>query len=135
MLPAIRDGVRRLRWVVAVLAAIAPLAFPGAASADNSANAESLQYISTSVAPVSGSDAEYDNQAVATGTSNGQTVFSVTYKAPLSSASVITANNNANASVNNCQNCTAVAISLQTVIDLLRVGRDRVVYRHFRIDS
>jgi hypothetical protein len=116
MLPVIRSGMRRLRWVVAVLAVIAPFAFPAAASADNSANAESVQYISTSVAPVSGSDAEYDNQAAATGTSNGQTVFSVTYKAPLSSASVITANNTANASLSNCQNCTAVAISLQTVV-------------------
>ena len=115
MLPAIRDGVRRLRWVVAVLAAIAPLAFPGAASA-NSANAESVTYISTTVAPVSGSDAEYDNQATATQTSNGLTAFSVTFKTPLSSASVITADNNANASVNNCQNCTAVAISLEAVV-------------------
>jgi hypothetical protein len=116
MLPAMRGRVRRLGWVVAVLAAIAPFAFPGAASADNSANAESVQYISSTVAPVSGSDAEYDNQATATGTSNGQTAFSVTYKAPLSSASVITANNTANASLNNCTNCTAVAISLQTVV-------------------
>ena len=116
MLPAMRGGVRRLGWVVAVLAVIAPLAFPGAASADNSANAESLQYVSTSVAPVSGSDAEYDNQATATGTSNGQNTFSFTYKVPLSSASVITADNTANASLNNCQNCTAVAISLQTVV-------------------
>ncbi|MGH3256286.1 MAG: hypothetical protein ACRDOU_12990 [Streptosporangiaceae bacterium] len=98
------------------MAVIAPLAFPGAASADNSATAESLQYVSTSVAPVSGSDAEYDNQATATQTSNGQTAISVTFKVPLSSASVITANNNANASVNNCQNCNAVAISLQAVI-------------------
>ncbi len=116
MLPAIRGGVRRLRWVVTVLAVIAPFAFPGAASADSNATSESVQYISTSVAPVTGSDAEYDNQAVATGTSNGQTTFSVTYKVPLSSASVITADNTANASLNNCQNCTAVAISLQTVI-------------------
>jgi hypothetical protein len=116
MLPAIRGGVRRLGWVVAVLGVIAPLAFPGAASADNTATAESLQYVSTSVAPVSGSDAEYDNQATATGTSNGQIAISVTFKAPLSFASVITANNTANASVNTCQNCTAVAISVQTVI-------------------
>lgn len=116
MLPAIRSGVRRLRWIVAVLAAIAPLAFPGAASADNSANAESLQYVSTTVAPVTGSDAEYDNQAVATQANNGQIAFSVTFKAPLSFASVITANNSANASVNNCDSCTAVAISLQAVI-------------------
>lgn len=116
MLPAIRGGVHRLRWVVVVLAVITPFAFPGAASADNNANAESIQYISTSVAPVSGSDAEYDNQATATGASNGQTAFSVTYKAPLSSASVITANNISNASLNNCQNCTAVAISLQVVV-------------------
>lgn len=116
MLPAMRGGVRRLGWVVAVLAAIAPFAFPGAAAADNSANAESVQYVSSTVAPVSGSDAEYDNQATATGTSNGQAAFSFTYKVPLSSASVITANNTANASLNNCQNCTAVAISLQTVV-------------------
>jgi hypothetical protein len=116
MLPAIWSGVRRLQWVVAVLAVIAPFAFPGAASADNNATAESIQYVSTTVAPVSGSDAEYDNQATATQTSNGLTAFSITFKAPLSSASVVTANNNANASVNNCQNCTAVAISLQTVI-------------------
>jgi hypothetical protein len=116
MLPAIRSGVRRLRWIVAVLAAIAPLAFPGAASADNSATAESYQYVNTSVAAVTGSDAEYDNQAVANQTNNGQTAFSVTFKAALSSASVITANNTANASVNNCQNCTAVAISLQAVV-------------------
>lgn len=116
MLPAIRGGARRLRWVVAVLVAIVPLAFPGAAAADNNATSEAYQYISTSVAPVTGSDAEYDNQATATGTSNGQTVFSVTYKAPLSSASVITADNTANASLNNCENCTAVAISLQTVV-------------------
>lgn len=116
MLPTIRGGVRRLRWIVAVLAVIAPFAFPGAASADANATSEAYQYVSTSVAPVTGSDAEYDNQAVATGTSNGQTAFSVTYKAPLSSASVITANNTANASLNNCQNCTAVAISLQTVV-------------------
>jgi len=116
MLPAIRGGVRRLRWVVTVLAVIAPFAFPGAASADSNATSESVQYISTSVAPVSGSDAEYDNQAVTTQTSNGQTAITVTFKAPLSSASVITANNNANASTNNCQNCTAVAISLQAVI-------------------
>jgi hypothetical protein len=119
MLPAIRDlrvGVRRLRWVVAVFAVIAPLAFPGAASADNSATSEALQYVSTSVAPVTGSDAEYDNQAVATQTNNGKTAFSLTFKAPLSFASVITANNNANATVNTCQNCTAIAISVQTVI-------------------
>jgi hypothetical protein len=116
MLPAISGGVRRLRWVMAVLAVIAPFAFPGAASADNNATAESVQYVSTTVAPVSGSDAEYDNQATATGTSNGQTTFSFTYKVPLSSASVITADNTANASLNNCQNCTAVAISLQTVV-------------------
>ena len=115
MLSAIRGGVRHVRWVVAVLTAIAPLAFPGAASAGN-ANAESIQYISTTVDPVSGSDAEYDNQATATQTTNGQTAFSVTFKAPLSFASVITANNNANALVNNCQNCSAVAISVQTVV-------------------
>lgn len=116
MLPAIKGGVRRLRWVVAVLAVVAPFAFPGAASADNNATAESVQYVSTTVAPVSGSDAEYDNQATAAGTTNGKTVFSVTYNVPLSSASVITANNTANATLNNCQNCTAVAISLQTVV-------------------
>jgi hypothetical protein len=116
MLPAIRGGVRRLRWVVTVSAVIAPFAFPSAASADNNATSESVQYVSTTVAPVSGSDAEYDNQATATGTSNGQTTFSFTYKVPLSSASVITADNTANASLNNCQNCTAVAISLQTVV-------------------
>jgi hypothetical protein len=115
MLPAIIGGVRRLRWVVAVLAAIAPLAFPGAASA-NSADTESVTYVSTTVAPTSGPDAEYDNQATATQTSNGLTAFSVTFKTPLSSAAVITADNNANASVNNCQNCTAVAISLEAVI-------------------
>lgn len=116
MLPAIRGGVRRLRWVVAVSAAIASLAFPGTAAADNNATAEALQYVSTTVAPVAGSDAEYDNQATATQTSNGLTAFSVTVKAPLSFASVITANNTSNALVNNCQNCTAVAISLQTVV-------------------
>ena len=117
MLPAIRGRVHRLQWVVAVLAVIAPFAFPGAASADNNnATAESVQYVSTTVAPVSGSDAEYDNQATATGTGTGQNAFTVTYNAPLSSASVITANNTANASLNNCQNCTAVAISLQTVV-------------------
>jgi hypothetical protein len=114
MLPAIRGGVRHLRWVVAVLAAVAPLAFPGAASAD--ATSEAYQYVSTSVAPVAGSDAEYDNQAVANWTNSGQTVFSVTYKAPLSSASVITANDTAEASLSECQNCTAVAISLQVVV-------------------
>ena len=115
MLSAIRGGVRHVRWVVAVLVAIAPLAFPGAASAGN-ADAESIQYISTTVSPVSGSDAEYDNQATATQTTNGQTAFSVTFKAPLSFASVITANNTSNALVHNCQNCSAVAISVQTVI-------------------
>jgi hypothetical protein len=94
---------------------IAPFAFPGAASADNSANAEAYQYVSTSVAPVSGSDAEYDNAATATGTTNGQTAFSINLKFPLSSASVITANDSANATVNNCSNCAAVAISLQAV--------------------
>jgi hypothetical protein len=114
MLPAIRGGVRRLRWVVAVLIAVAPLAFPGAASAG--AISEAYQYVSTTVAPVAGSDAEYDNAAAATESSNGQTDFSVTYKAPLSSASVITANDTANASLSNCENCTAVAISLQTVV-------------------
>ena len=117
MRPTIRGGVRRQRWVVAVFAVIVPLAFPGAASADNSANAESLQYVNTSVAPVTGSDVEYDAQAVAAQTSNGQTAFSLTFKEPLSYDSVITANNNANASVNNCQHCTAVAISVQIVID------------------
>jgi hypothetical protein len=116
MLPAIRGRVHRLRWVVAVLAVIAPLAFPGAASADNSATSQALQYVSASVAPVTGSDAEFDSQATATQTSNGQTAFSLTIKAPLSFASVITANNNANATINDCQNCTAIAISLQTVI-------------------
>jgi hypothetical protein len=115
MLPAIRGGLRRLRWVVAVLAVMVPLAFPSAASADNSANAEAYQYVSTSVAPVTGSDAEYDNQATATGTTNGQTAFSVVLKFPLSSASVITANDSANATVDNCSNCAAVAISLQAV--------------------
>src|SRR5580700_8968520 len=84
MLPAIRGGVHRLRWVVTVLAVIAPLAFPSTASADNSATAESVQYLSTSVSPVSGSDQEYDNQATATETSNGLTALSVSYKAPLS---------------------------------------------------
>jgi hypothetical protein len=116
MLPAIRGGVHRLRWVVTVLAVIAPLAFPSTASADNSATAESVQYLSTSVSPVSGSDQEYDNQATATETSNGLTALSVSYKAPLSFASVITANNNADATVNNCQNCAAIAISVQTVL-------------------
>ena len=117
MLPAIRGGVRRLRWVAVVLAVIAPLAFPGAASADNNgATAEALQYVSTSVAPVTGSDAEYDNQAAATQTSDGQTAFSLTFKYPMSYASVITAENNANATVNSCQNCAAVAISFQLVI-------------------
>lgn len=116
MLPAIRGGVRRLRWVVTVLAVIAPLAFPSTASADNTASSESVQYVSTSVAPVSGSDAEYDAQATATQTSNGLTALSVTFKAPLSLASVITANNNANATVNNCTNCTAIAISFQAVL-------------------
>jgi hypothetical protein len=116
MLPRIKGGVRRLRWIAAILAVIAPLAFPGAASADSNASSEAFQYVSTTVAPVTGSDAEYDNQATAAGTSNGKTTFSVTYKVPLSSASVITANNTADASVNNCQNCAAVAISLQTVV-------------------
>jgi hypothetical protein len=117
MLPAIRSRASRLRCLVAVLAVIAPLAFPGAASADNSsANAESIQYISTSVAPVSGSDMEYDNQAAATETTNGQTDLSVSFKDPLSFDSVITANNNANAAADNCQNCSAAAISVQTVI-------------------
>ena len=117
MLPAIRGGVRRLRWVVTVLAVSAPLAFPSTASADNTASSESVQYVSTSVAPVSGSDAEYDAQATATQTSNGLTALSVTFKAPLSLlASVITANNNANATVNNCTNCTAIAISFQAVL-------------------
>lgn len=116
MLPAIRGGVRHLRWVVTVLAVIAPLAFPSTASADNTASSESVQYVSTSVAPVSGSDAEYDAQATATQTSNGLTALSVTFKAPLSLASVITANNNANATVNNCTNCTAIAISFQAVL-------------------
>jgi hypothetical protein len=116
MLPAIRGGVRRLRWVVTVLAVIAPVAFPSTASADNGATAESVQYVSTSVAPVSGSDAEYDNQATATQTSNGLTALSVSFKAPLSLATVITANNNATATVNNCTNCTAIAISFQAVL-------------------
>ena len=116
MLPATRSGVRRLRWVVTVLAVIAPLAFPSAASADNTANSESVQYVSTSVAPVTGSDAEYDSQATTTQTSNGLTAISVTVKEPLSFATVITANNNADATVNNCTNCTAIAISFQAVL-------------------
>jgi hypothetical protein len=115
MLLAIRDGACRLRWVVAVLAVIMPLAFPGAAAASNIANAESYQYISTSVAPVTGSDQEYDSQAAATQTSNGQTAFSLTFKYPVSYASVITANNTATASASNCQNCNAIAISFQAV--------------------
>ena len=116
MLPTIRGGVRRLRWVVTVLAVIAPLAFPSTASADNGATSESVQYVSTGVAPVSGSDAEYDNQATATQTSNGLTALTVSFKAPLSLAEVITANNNANATVSNCQNCAAIAISVQAVL-------------------
>jgi hypothetical protein len=115
MLTAIRGGVCRLRWVVPVLAVIVPLAFPGAASADSTADAESYQYISTSVAPVTGSDAEYDNQAVATQTSNGQTAFTLTFKYPVTYASVITANNTASATAGNCENCNAIAISFQAV--------------------
>jgi hypothetical protein len=115
MLPVIAHVARRLRWVAAVLAIIMPLAFPGAASADNSANAESMQYVSTSVTPVAGSDQEYDNSAVSAQTTSGQTAFTLTFKTPVTYASVITADNDATATANNCQNCTAIAISFQAV--------------------
>jgi hypothetical protein len=111
-----RGGPWRLRWGVAALAVIAPLAIPATASASNSANAESLQYVSVSVAPVTGSDEEYDAQAAASVASDGQTAFSLSFKAPLSSASVITADNNATASVAGCEDCEAVAISFQVVV-------------------
>lgn len=115
LLPTIRGGARRLRWGAAALAVMVPFAIPSSALASNSADAESLQYVSISVAPVAGSDAEYDAQATASPASSGQTVFSLTFKTPLSSSSVITADNNAAASVS-CENCEAVAISFQAVI-------------------
>jgi hypothetical protein len=115
LMPEIRGGAWRLRWGVAALAVMVPLAIPSTALASNSANAESLQYVSISVAPVTGSDQEYDAQASASPTANGQTVFSLTFKAPLSSSSVITADNNATASTD-CENCEAVAISFQAVV-------------------
>jgi hypothetical protein len=115
LLPAIRGGARRLRWGVVALAVMVPLAIPSTALASNSANAESIQYVSISVAPVAGSDQEYNAQATASPTTSGQTVFSLTFTAPLSSASVITADNNATASTA-CENCEAVAISFQAVV-------------------
>lgn len=115
LLPAIRGGAWHLRWGVAALAVMVPLAIPSTALASNSANAESLQYVSISVAPVAGSDQEYDASATASPTTIGQTVFALTFKAPLSSSSVITADNNATASTD-CENCEAVAISFQAVV-------------------
>jgi hypothetical protein len=75
-----------------------------------------LQYISTTVAPVAGSNQKYYNQAVAAQTSSGQTAFSLNFKIPVSFATVITANNTATASANNCDSCYAIAISVQTVV-------------------
>ena len=116
LLSAIRGGACRLRWAVAAVAVIAPFAIPGTASASNTSNAESLQYISTTVAPVAGSYQKYYNQAVAGQTSSGHTAFSLNFKIPVSFASEITADNNATASASNCDSCYAIAISVQTVV-------------------
>ncbi len=116
LLPATKGGARRLRWAVAALAVIGPLAIPGSASASNTSNAEGLQYVSISVAPVAGSEDKYYNQAVAGQDTSGHTAFSLNFKIPVSFASVITATNNATASASNCDSCYAIAISVQTIV-------------------
>ena len=75
LLPAIRGASRRLRWGVAAIAVVVPLAIPSVALADNSANAESLQYVSVRVAPVAGSNQEFDAQASASPASTGQPIL------------------------------------------------------------
>ena len=114
-----RGGVRRLRWGVAALAAIVPLAFPAAASAAPAptATGESIQYVNVTVNPPAGTQtAEYDNSIKVTDTKNGKTPFTLKYKLSNSKAPLVTANNYAEADVSGCSHCGAVGIAFQVVL-------------------
>jgi len=121
MLPKIRSGAWRLRWAVAALAVMAPLAIPATASASDvpnaTANSQSIQYINVAINPAAHTwPSTYDNLAQATSHTNGRTAFSVKFRVHLSYASVITANNDAVALASDCQNCGAVAIGFQMIL-------------------
>jgi archaellin len=119
MLPKIRGGASWLRWGVAALAMIVPLAIPSAASAygGTTANANSIQYVSVTVNPPSGTEAaEYDNSAYAAYAHNRRAPFKFNFNLAVTSAPLITANNYAEADVTSCGHCGATAIAFQVVL-------------------
>jgi archaellin len=120
MLPKIRSGASWFRWgAVAALAMILPLAIPAAASAYGgpTANANSIQYVSVTVNPPSGAQtAEYDNSVYAASAHNRRAPFKFSFNLAVTSAPLVTANNDAEADVNGCGRCGATAIAFQVVL-------------------
>jgi hypothetical protein len=118
MLPKIKGRAPWLRWgAVAALTMIVPLGFPGTASADGGATANSIQYVSVTVNPPSGTQsAEYDNSAYATSALNRLAPFKFDFRLAATSAPLVSANNYAEADVSSCGHCGATAIAFQVVL-------------------
>jgi hypothetical protein len=114
-----KGGVRRLRWGVAVLTTLIPLALPAAASASPgpTATGESIQYINVNVNPPTGTQtATFSNSEYATNSANWRSPFDFKYKLWNSQAPLITANNYAEADVSSCSHCGATSIAFQVVL-------------------
>jgi hypothetical protein len=111
-------GAWRLRWGIAALAAIAPFAVPAAASAATpTATGESIQYVNVTVNPPAGTQtAQYSNSVTSDNTKNGRSPFAFKYRLWNSKAPLVTATNNAEASVSACSHCGATAIAFQVVL-------------------
>jgi hypothetical protein len=120
MLPKIRGGASWLRGgAVAALAMIVPLAIAGAASAGvgPTATSNSIQYVSVTVNPPSGTQtAEYDNSVSAASAANRRAPFKFDFKLSVTGAPLVTANNYAEADVSSCRHCGATAIAFQVVL-------------------
>jgi hypothetical protein len=120
MLPKITAGASWMRrGAVAALAIAVPFAIPGAASADIGpiATSNSIQYVSVTVHPSSGTQtAEYDNSVYSASSNNQHTPFKFDFKLAVTSAPLVTASNYAEADVSSCGHCAATAIAFQVVL-------------------
>jgi hypothetical protein len=116
----IRGGASWLRGgAVAALAMIVPLAIPAAASAGvgPTATSNSIQYVSVTVHPPSGSQtAEFDNSVSAASAADRRAPFNFDFKLAVTGAPLVDANNYAEAHVNSCRDCAATAIAFQVVL-------------------
>jgi hypothetical protein len=106
MLSKIIGGAVRLRWGVAALAIVAPLAIPAAASASTSAGPLSPRNLHART---------FVNVDRTLTMQNRRTNFTVDFQLDQASAPVITADNHVDAVTANCHDCGAIAIGFQVV--------------------